>query len=92
MYILRNQTPPIHASEPDSPDSLCSNRIAVWSAHGSCAPDKYHTTHDAITSTAFSNDDSVVVMGTQDGMIVIYDVVHNETIDVIPAHQNCPCR
>lgn len=37
----------------------------VWSAAGSSAPDKFHTTHDAITSTHFSSDDRLVVMGTQ---------------------------
>lgn len=28
----------------------------------------------------------------QDGNIVIYDVLHSETVEVIAAHQNGPCR
>eukprot|EP00798_Chlamydomonas_sp_ICE-L_P028268 gene28270-31373_t len=67
-------------------------RFTVWSATGSTTPDKFHTTHDAITSCHFSNDDRLIVMGTQDGNIVVYDVQHNETVEVIAAHQNGPCR
>ncbi|GIL71256.1 hypothetical protein Vretifemale_1855, partial [Volvox reticuliferus] len=67
-------------------------KLLVWSAAGSSAPDKFHTTHDAITSTHFSNDDRLVVMGTQDGNVVIYDVVHGETVEIIVGHQNGPCR
>ncbi|GFH24567.1 flagellar associated protein, partial [Haematococcus lacustris] len=39
-------------------------RVMVWSAAGNNAPDKFHTTHDAITSCHFSLDDRLVVMGT----------------------------
>ncbi len=64
----------------------------VWSAAANAAPDKFHTTHDAITSCHFSLDDRLVCMGTQDGQIVVYDVLHHETIEIINAHQNGPCR
>ncbi|GFR45654.1 hypothetical protein Agub_g7065 [Astrephomene gubernaculifera] len=67
-------------------------KLMVWSAAGSSAPDKFHTTHDAITSTHFSNDDRLVVMGTQDGNVVVYDVVHGETVEILIGHQNGPCR
>ncbi|KXZ51579.1 hypothetical protein GPECTOR_12g542 [Gonium pectorale] len=67
-------------------------KLLVWSAAGSTAPDKFHTTHDAITSTHFSVDDRLVVVGTQDGNVVVYDVVHGETVEMIVAHQNGPCR
>ncbi|PNW77392.1 hypothetical protein CHLRE_10g434600v5 [Chlamydomonas reinhardtii] len=67
-------------------------KLLVWSAAGSNAPDKFHTTHDAITSTHFSHDDRLVVMGTQDGNVVVYDVVHGETVEMIVGHQNGPCR
>ncbi|KAG2498331.1 hypothetical protein HYH03_003591 [Edaphochlamys debaryana] len=67
-------------------------KLLVWSAAGSNAPDRFHTTHDAITSTHFANDDRLVVMGTQDGNVVVYDVIHGETIEVIVGHQNGPCR
>ncbi|KAG1680624.1 hypothetical protein FOA52_015073 [Chlamydomonas sp. UWO 241] len=66
--------------------------VAVWSAAGNTMPDKFHTTHDAITACHFSHDDRLVVMGTQDGQIIVYDVVHSETIEVISAHHNGPCR
>jgi len=39
--------------------------LMVWSATGNTAPDKFHTTHDAITSCHFSYDDRICVMGTQ---------------------------
>ena len=39
--------------------------IVVWSATGNTAPDKFHTTHDAITSCHFSYDDRICIMGTQ---------------------------
>mmetsp|Transcript_14469 Transcript_14469/g.31389 ORF Transcript_14469/g.31389 Transcript_14469/m.31389 type:complete len:1906 (-) Transcript_14469:1211-6928(-) len=66
--------------------------VTVWSAAGNTGPDKFHTTHDAITSCHFSHDDRLIVMGTQDGNVVVYDVLHNETVEVIAAHQNGPCR
>lgn len=66
--------------------------LMVWSAAGNTAPDKFHTTYDAITSCHFSLDDRLVAMGTQDGNVVIYDVQHSETVQVIAAHQNGPCR
>jgi hypothetical protein len=118
---------------------LRCRRIMVWSAAGNNAPDKFHTTHDAITSCQFGLDDRLVVMGTQvgcfhvvlgyfrafralknktdrhpgraapcclpskpgctclllwlqDGNIVVYDVQHSETVEIIAAHQNGPCR
>lgn len=40
-------------------------KLLVWSAAGNASPDKFHTTHDAITSTHFANDDRLVVLGTQ---------------------------
>lgn len=64
----------------------------VWSAAGNNAPDKFHTTHDAITSCQFGLDDRLIVMGTQDGNVVVYDVLHSETVEIIAAHQNGPCR
>ena len=39
--------------------------VVVWSATGNTAPDKFHTTHDAVTSCHFSYDDRICVMGTQ---------------------------
>lgn len=66
--------------------------VIVWSAAGNTAPDKFHTTHDAITSCHFSNDERLIAMGTQDGNVIVYDVIHNETVEVIAAHLNGPCR
>lgn len=74
------------------PSGVGHKGVVVWSAAGNSAPDKFHTTHDAITSCHFSADDRLIVMGTQDGQIIIYDVMHSETIEIIPAHHNGPCR
>jgi len=67
-------------------------RIMVWSAADNPVPDKLHTTHDAITSCHFSADDRLLAVGTQDGSIVVYDVMHSKDLEVISAHQNGPCR
>ena len=66
--------------------------VVVWSAEGDTSPDKYHTTHDAITSCHFSYDDRLCVMGTQDGNLVLYDTIHCEALEIIHAHANGPCR
>lgn len=39
--------------------------VMVWSAAGNVSPDKFHTTHDAITSCHFSLDDRICALGTQ---------------------------
>jgi WD40 repeat protein len=46
--------------------------VVVWSAEGGTSPDKYHTTHDAITSCHFSFDDRLCVMGTQVSSLLSY--------------------
>lgn len=68
--------------------------VMVWSAANATnsAPEKFHTTHEAITSVHFAQDERLCAMGTQDGNIMVYDVVHSETVEVIAAHQNGPCR
>lgn len=65
--------------------STChSQGVVVWSAEGNSLPDKYHTTHDAVTSCHFSGDDRLCVMGTQDGNLVVYDAMHSEAVSEMP--------